>query len=95
MKKLWIKGALPDGCAVENPKMQHNKCLASFHAYSVGEVLQYGMSGEVLDQLGDFGQWLLGIAKHGGPEVDGKPLYDPDTALRIWETFIEKTNGKD
>jgi hypothetical protein len=95
MGKFWLKGALPDGCMVEKPKLEHNKCLASFHAYSVDEILQYGMSGEVLEQRAEFGQWLLGIVKHGGPKVDGKPLYDPDTAMRIWEEFIEKTSGKD
>ena len=81
MGKFWLKGALPDGCMVEKPKLD--------------EILQYGMSGEVLEQRAEFGQWLLGIVKHGGPKVDGKPLYDPDTAMRIWEAFIEKTSGKD
>tara|TARA_R110002167_G_scaffold63751_1_gene180120 strand:- start:208 stop:438 length:231 start_codon:yes stop_codon:yes gene_type:complete len=69
------------------------KCMASFHAYDVDTVLRYGMSAEVLEQIEDFRQWLRNIVKHGGVEVNGKPVYDPATAIRIWEAFNEKVSG--
>ena len=84
---------LPDGCFVSKPQMEGNKCMASFHAYDVDDVLRYGLSAEVLSEVNDFRQWLRGIVKHGGPKVDGKLVYDPDTAMRIWETFNEKVSG--
>jgi hypothetical protein len=93
MKKLWIKGALPDGCFVSKPQMEDNKCLASFHAYDVDTILRYGLSAEVLEEVEDFRQWLRSIVKHGGPKVNGKLVYDPETAMRIWEAFNEKVSG--
>ena len=69
---------------------EQNKCMASFHAYDVDTVLRYGMSGEVLEQVDDFRQWLRNIVKHGGPEGNGKLLYDAATAMRIWEAFNNK-----
>ena len=73
--------------------MEQSKCMASFHAYDVDTVLRYGLSAEVLEQVEDFRQWLRSIVKHGGPKADGKPLYDPETAMRIWEAFNEKVSG--
>ena len=73
--------------------MEQSKCMASFHAYDVDTILRYGLSAEVLEQVDDFRQWLRSIVKHGGPKVDGKPLYDPETAMRIWEAFNEKVSG--
>ena len=73
--------------------MEQSKCMASFHAYDVDTILRYGLSAEVLEQVDDFRQWLRGIVKHGGPKADGKPLYDPETAMRIWEAFNEKVSG--
>ena len=72
---------------------EQNKCMASFHAYDVDTVLRYGLSAEVLEQVDDFRQWLRNIVKHGGPEVNGKLLYDAATAMRIWEAFNEKVSG--
>tara|TARA_R110000851_G_scaffold185076_1_gene334412 strand:+ start:67 stop:444 length:378 start_codon:yes stop_codon:yes gene_type:complete len=83
---------LPKGQGVIAP-MEQSKCMASFHAYDVDTVLRYGLSAEVLDQVDDFRQWLRSVAKHGGPKVDGKPLYDAATAMRIWEAFNEKVSG--
>jgi hypothetical protein len=74
------------------PKEQP-KPVAVFHAYDVDDVLRYGLAAEVLEQVDDFRQWLRSIVKHGGPKVDGKPLYDPETAMRIWEAFNEKVSG--
>ena len=73
--------------------MEQSKCMASFHANDVDTVLRYGLSAEVLEQVEDFRQWLRSIVKHGGPKADGKPLYDPETAMRIWEAFNEKVSG--
>jgi hypothetical protein len=74
--------------------MEQSKCMASFHAYDVDTILRYGLSAEVLEEVDDFRQWLRSIVKYGGPTIeDGKPLYDPDTAMRIWETFNEKVSG--
>jgi hypothetical protein len=83
---------LPKGQGVIAP-MEQNKCMASFHAYDVDTVLRYGMSAEVLEQVDDFRQWLRSIVKHGGVEVNGKLVYDPETAMRIWEAFNEKVAG--
>ena len=83
---------LPKGQGVIAP-MEQSKCMASFHAYDVDTVLRYGMSAEVLEQVDDFRQWLRSIVKHGGVEVNGKLVYDPDTAIRIWEAFNEKVAG--
>ena len=83
---------LPKGQGVIAP-MEQSKCMASFHAYDVDTVLRYGLSAEVLDQVDDFRQWLRNVVKHGGPKVDGKPLYDAATAMRIWEAFNEKVSG--
>ena len=73
--------------------MEQSKCMASFHAYDVDTILRYGLSAEVLEQVDDFRQWLRGIVKHGGPKVNGKSVYDPATAMRIWEAFNEKVSG--
>jgi hypothetical protein len=73
--------------------MEQSKCMASFHAYDVDTVLRYGLSAEVLDQVDDFRQWLRSVVKHGGPKVNGKLVYDPETAMRIWEAFNEKVSG--
>ena len=73
--------------------MEQSKCMASFHAYDVDTILRYGLSAEVLEEVDDFRQWLRNVAKHGGPKVDGKPLYDAATAMRIWEAFNEKVSG--
>jgi len=72
---------------------EHPKPVAVFHAYDVDDVLRYGLAGEVLEQVDDFRQWLRSIVKHGGPRVNGKLVYDPETAMRIWETFNEKVSG--
>ena len=74
-------------------QMEQSKCMASFHAYDVDTILRYGLSAEVLEEVDDFRQWLRSIVKHGGPKVDGKPLYDAATAMRIWEAFNEKVSG--
>ena len=83
---------LPKGQGVIAP-MEQSKPVAVFYAYDVDDVLRYGLSVEVLDQVDDFRQWLRNVAKHGGPKVDGKPLYDAATAMRIWEAFNEKVSG--
>ena len=75
------------------PMLEDNKCMASFHAYDVDTVLRYGMSGEVLEQVDDFRQWLRNVVKHGGPEVNGKLLYDAETAMRIQEAFNNKVSN--
>ena len=74
------------------PKEQP-KPVAVFHAYDVDDVLRYGLAAEVLEQVDDFRQWLRSIVKHGGPRVNGKLVYDPETAMRIWEAFNEKVSG--
>ena len=74
------------------PKEQP-KPVAVFHAYDVDDVLRYGLAAETLEQVKDFSDWLLSIAKHGGPKVDGKPVYDRDTVIRISEVFCEKAIG--
>ena len=74
------------------PKEQ-SKPIAVFHAYDVDDVLRYGLAAEVLEQVDDFREWLRNIAKNGGPEFNGKPVYDPETAMRIWEAFNEKVSG--
>ena len=73
--------------------MEQSKCMASFHAYDVDTVLRYGLSADVLEQVEDFRQWLRSIVQHGGPKVNGKSVYDPATAMRIWEAFNEKVSG--
>ena len=73
--------------------MEQSKCMASFHAYDVDTILRYGLSAEVLEEVDDFRQWLRSIVKHGGPKVDGKPMYDRDTVIRISEVFCEKVSG--
>ena len=73
--------------------MEQSKPVAVFYAYDVDDVLRYGLSVEVLDQVDDFRQWLRSIVKHGGVEVNGKLVYDPETAMRIWEAFNEKVAG--
>ena len=83
---------LPKGKGVIAP-MEQSKPVAVFYAYDVDDVLRYGLSVEVLDQVDDFRQWLRNVVKHGGPKVDGKPLYDAATAMRIWEAFNEKVSG--
>ena len=83
---------LPKGQGVIAP-MEQSKPVAVFYAYDVDDVLRYGLSVEVLDQVDDFRQWLRNVVKHGGPKVDGKPLYDAATAMRIWEAFNEKVSG--
>ena len=74
------------------PKEQP-KPIAVFHAYDVDDVLRYGLAAEVLEQVDDFRQWLRSIVKHGGPKVNGKSVYDLETAMRIWEAFNEKISG--
>ena len=83
----WQKGQ-----GVIAPKEQP-KPVAVFHAYDVDDVLRYGLAAEGLSEVDDFRQWLRGIVKHGGPKVDGELLYDPATAMRIWEAFNEKVSG--
>ena len=83
---------LPKGKGVIAP-MEQSKPVAVFYAYDVDDVLRYGLSVEVLDQVDDFRQWLRSIVKHGGPKVNGKSVYDPETAMRIWEAFNEKVSG--
>ena len=83
---------LQKGQDVIAPKEQ-SKPIAVFHAYDVDDVLRYGLAAEVLEQVDDFRQWLRSIVAHGGPKVDGKPLYDLETAMRIWEAFNEKISG--
>jgi len=73
--------------------MEQSKCMASFHAYDVDTVLRYGLSAEVLAEVDDFREWLRSIVAHGGPKVNGKVVYDADTAMRIWEAFNEKIGG--
>jgi len=107
-KKYWISGVL-DGCyappvgwkstwqkgqAVIAPKEQP-KPIAVFHAYDVDDVLRYGLSAELLEQVEDFRQWLRNIAKHGGPKVNGKSVYDSDTIMRVWEAFCEQITEGD
>ena len=76
------------------PYEEQTRCMATFHAYDVDDVLRYGLSAEVLSEVDDFRQWLRRIVKYGGPTIeDGKPLYDPATAMRIWEAFNEKVSG--
>ena len=83
----WQKGQ-----GVIAPKEQP-KPVAVFHAYDVDTILRYGLAAEVLSEVDDFRQWLRGIVKHGGPKVDGKPVYDRDTVIRISEVFCEKVSG--
>ena len=75
------------------PMIEEEKCMASFHAYDVDTILRYGLSAEVLEQVDEFRHWLRNIVKHGGPKVDGNLVYDPSTAMRIWEVFNEKVGG--
>ena len=77
------------------PNEEQTRCMATFHAYDVDDVLRYGLAAEVLSQVDDFRQWLRGIVKHGGPKLDGELLYEPETAMRIWETLNEKVSGDD
>ena len=44
------------------PKEQP-KPVAVFHAYDVDDVLRYGLSSEVLEQVNDFRQWLRSIVE--------------------------------
>ena len=74
-------------------QMEQSKCMASFHAYDVDTILRYGLSAEVLEEVDDFRQWLRSIVKHGGPKVNGKSVYDLETAMRICEAFNEKVSG--
>ena len=74
------------------PKEQP-KPVAVFHAYDVDDVLRYGLSSEVLEQVNDFRQWLRRIVKYGGPTIEGKPVYDPETVMRIWSVLDEKAIG--
>ena len=76
-------------------QMEQSKCMASFHAYDVDTILRYGLSAEVLEEVDDFRQWLRSIVKHGGPKVDGKLVYDPDTIMRVWEAFCEQITEGD
>jgi len=77
------------------PDEEQTRCLATFHAYDVDTILRYGLSAELLEQVEDFRQWLRNIAKHGGPKVDGKLVYDPDTIMRVWEAFCEQITEGD
>jgi hypothetical protein len=74
------------------PKEQP-KPVAVFHAYDVDDVLRYGLAAEVLEQVDDFREWLRNLAKGGGPEFNGKPVYDPETVMRIWSVLDEKAIG--
>ena len=72
---------------------EQSKPIAVFHAYDVDDVLRYGLAAEVLEQVDDFREWLRNIAKNGGPEFNGKPVYDPETVMRIWSVLDEKAIG--
>jgi len=83
---------LQKGQDVIAPKEQ-SKPIAVFHAYDVDDVLRYGLAAEVLEQVDDFREWLRNLAKGGGPEFNGKPVYDPETVMRIWSVLDEKAIG--
>jgi hypothetical protein len=83
---------LQKGQDVIAPKEQ-SKPIAVFHAYDVDTVLRYALANEVLEQVDDFRGWLRNIAKSGGPEFNGKPVYDPETVMRIWDVLNEKAIG--
>ena len=61
--------------------------VATFVAYDEATAKLYADAPDLAKGAIVFDAWLRKIAVHGGPLVNDKPMYDPDTAARLREAF--------
>ena len=67
--------------------MSDKEPVATFAAYDEAIAKLYADAPEVAKGAKVFDAWLRKIAKHGGPTINGKPMYDPDTIERIRDAY--------
>ena len=61
--------------------------VATFVAYDEATAKLYARASNLEKGGEKDDSHLRKIAKHGGPSVNGKPMYDRDTAARLREAF--------
>ena len=61
--------------------------VATFAAYDEATAKLYADAPEVAKGAKVFDAWLRKIAVHGGPTLNDKPMYDPDTIERIRDAY--------
>ena len=61
--------------------------VATFVAYDEATAKLYADAPDVAKGAIVFDAWLRKIAVHGGPTLNDKPMYDPDTIERIRDAY--------
>ena len=61
--------------------------VATFVAYDKATAKLYAGATDLDKAVRKFDSHLRKIAKHGGPTINDKPMYDPDTIERIRDAY--------
>jgi len=61
--------------------------VATFVAYDEATAKLYAGAADLAAAVEKYDSHLRKIAKHGGPLVNDKPMYDPDTIERIRDAY--------
>ena len=67
--------------------MSDPKPLATFPAYTEDEVKLHADAADVSKGARVFDAYLRKLVVHGGPMMNGKPMYERDTVERIRDAF--------
>ena len=63
--------------------MSEKEPVATFVAYDEATAKLYAGAADLEKAVRVYVAWIRKIVKHGGPVVNGKPMYDKDTVDRL------------
>ena len=67
--------------------MSEKEPVATFVAYDEATAKLYARAADLDEAVRLYDAWIRKIVKHGGPTLNDKPMYDPDTIERIRDAY--------